>query len=64
MAGKGDVMRPMAVEAMTGQWPTSEGLEAMPCSRCGRDVRLDPRKKVVFVKGERIYTCVPKCIPL
>ena len=60
MAGKGDVMRPMAVEAMTGQWPTPDETP-MPCSRCGRDIRLDPRKKVTFVGGETTYSCVPKC---
>ena len=61
MAGKGDVTRPMLVDEMTGKWPEAEAGTPMPCAKCGRDIRLDARKKVVMANGAMTYSCVPRC---
>ena len=66
MAGKGDVLRPVAVEEMTGKWPGEEVAPAdmvqpAPCSKCGRDTAKDERQKLDFANGELRPRCYPKC---
>ena len=60
MAGKGDVLRPMAVDEMTGVWP-AKMVQPAPCSKCGRDTAKDERQKLVFANGELRPRCYPKC---
>lgn len=67
MAGKGDVLRPMAVKQMTGVWPGEERDsakdEAKPCRKCGRDVRDDDAIYMMMdnYSGVFEYECRPKC---
>jgi hypothetical protein len=60
MAGKGDVLRPMAVDEMTGVWP-ERMTQPKPCDKCGRDTAKDERQKLVFANGELVPRCYPKC---
>lgn len=67
MAGKGDVLRPMAVDEMTGVWPgeeeTPEEKDPLLCRKCGRDVRGDDAiyMKMDNYSGVFQYECRPKC---
>lgn len=67
MAGKGDALRPMAVEEMTGVWPGEEPdrvlKDPLPCLKCGRDVRGDDATFIIVDRftGAMQYKCTPKC---
>ena len=61
MAGKGDVLRPMAVDEMNGVWPSAPADASAPCHKCGRETIKDERRKQKVVDGELVPVCYPRC---